>query len=590
MLVVGICAAAVAVIIGILLPAGGDRHDEQAKNTDALPSVVSEKANDRDKRDRSLPMCQEVLQASCQVLADKRKLLGELLGQAGLADGVSVASLAQSLHTLLAERQADLQRVESDLREAQALFAQRERKVPTTPIQPPETAKADVVPLPDSELQGYLKQLRQLQGQVNQILTIAATPAAGDKLVKERRLDVQIEEIKNALKNRQKSALVPRSVPPSPTETAGDLSRLEARVAQGEGRRTQLQKEIEQLARQSTMITKIAAKIEFVQKEIAAVEADLGKESDRVKEAEAVEPASPDRPARTEETAAVTPGWAPARWFYPTLAGLGTLLLGWLAFAWRDRRPRRIRSAAELADALAIPVMSVRSSSIYPGGEVPWYEVPDDSIDALRIMLTQPTSEAAGQVVLVTSALGSEGATSLAAQLAASLARSGRRTLLIDANLRRPALHQVFSLSAGPGLGEVLRGEASVNRVVRAGPLERLWVLPAGQGDAQAEQALSREGTLSFLDQLRKDYDFMVLDASPVVVVADALALSQQVDRVLLSVKAGVSRFPTVQAAWQRLAALGAPVLGAIVQEAPDAVARYNYPFRQTRKASTTPA
>jgi hypothetical protein len=55
-------------------------------------------------------------------------------------------------------------------------------------------------------------------------------------------------------------------------------------------------------------------------------------------------------------------------------------------------------------------------------------------------------------------------------------------------------------------------------------------------------------------------------------------------------VKAGVSRFPTVQAAWQRLAALGAPVLGAIVQEAPDAVARYNYPFRQTRKASTTPA
>ena len=248
---------------------------------------------------------------------------------------------------------------------------------------------------------------------------------------------------------------------------------------------------------------------------------------------------------------------------------MGAFLLGLVGVGWRDRRTLRIRTIAEVAQGLEIPVVGTRSSQTALPRNLPWYEASNDRVDAVRVLLTSP-SLGTRQVVLVTSAVGQEGATSLAAQLAASLARSGRRTLLIDGNLRRPALHPLFGLPPGPGLSEILRGEAVLNRVVRSAPLDRLWLLPAGLGDSQAVVGLSREGGLSFLDQVRKDYDLVLIDSAPVLPVSDAQALSLRVDAVLLAVQARVSRFPTVYAAWQRLATLGVPLLGVVLQDAPD--------------------
>jgi capsular exopolysaccharide synthesis family protein len=190
-------------------------------------------------------------------------------------------------------------------------------------------------------------------------------------------------------------------------------------------------------------------------------------------------------------------------------------------------------------------------------------------------------SPAAPRVVAVVSAVGGEGGSVLAVQLAAGLARAGRRTLLVDANLRRPALHRAFGLAAGPGLAEGLRGEAKLPSVVRAAPPDRLWVLPAGTADLRALQALAGERVQSLLDQLKRDYEYVVVDCAPVVPCADALLLAQRADAVLVSLLAGVSGVPTVRAAWQRLSALGAPLLGVVVQgAADDALPRLQYWFR----------
>src|SRR5262249_53397677 len=124
---------------------------------------------------------------------------------------------------------------------------------------------------------------------------------------------------------------------------------------------------------------------------------------------------------------------------------------------------------------------------------------------------------------------------------------------------------KLFELPVEPGLSEVLRGDLEVTDVIRPTALSRLWLIPAGQWDNHALQALAQEGVSRLFDQLREEYEFVVVDSCPVLPVTDTLLLGQHADTVLLSVLRGTSRLPTLYAARQRLAALDIPVLGAVV-------------------------
>jgi capsular exopolysaccharide synthesis family protein len=166
---------------------------------------------------------------------------------------------------------------------------------------------------------------------------------------------------------------------------------------------------------------------------------------------------------------------------------------------------------------------------------------------------------------MVTSAVGGEGKTSLASQLAASLARGWKKTLLIDGDLRNPAAHRLFNVPLDPGFSEVLRGDAEINQAIKATSVSRLWLLPAGHWDAHAVQALAQEQVRTTFYALKQGYDFIIVDSSPVLPVADTLLLGQHADGVLFSVMRDVSRLPALHAAQQRLQNLGVRTLGAVV-------------------------
>src|SRR5208337_3654070 len=119
-----------------------------------------------------------------------------------------------------------------------------------------------------------------------------------------------------------------------------------------------------------------------------------------------------------------------------------------------------------------------------------WHNVLLESIDATVTMLRHTARAESHRVVMITSALSGEGKTSLASHLATSLARSGLRTLLIDADLRSPALHRLFDLTPDPGLSEVLRGEAALEDVVTPTAIEELKVITAGRCDHQTLRIL----------------------------------------------------------------------------------------------------
>jgi capsular exopolysaccharide synthesis family protein len=257
--------------------------------------------------------------------------------------------------------------------------------------------------------------------------------------------------------------------------------------------------------------------------------------------------------------------------------GAGIAMFGLLLFgmAFLEFRNRKVNSADEVSQGLGLkvlgtlPALPARLRRAGPGSLTPADQQLQnqvaEAVDALRTVLLHQARSGGAQVVMVTSADGGEGKTSLASQLAASLARAWRKTLLVDGDLRNPAAHKLFDVPLEPGLSEVLRSEATVGDVVRPTPLSRLWMVPAGHWDSHAVQALAQDGVRTTLAQLKSQYEFIVVDSSPVLPVADSLLLAQHVDGVIFSVLRDVSRLPAVHAAHQRLGALGVQVLGAVM-------------------------
>ena len=257
-------------------------------------------------------------------------------------------------------------------------------------------------------------------------------------------------------------------------------------------------------------------------------------------------------------------------------APLGVILLVCMGVAWLDVRQRRVRSAGDVASGLGIRVVGAVPGAAHLERQLateleghPALE----SFDAIRTQLLRDAGAESARVLLVTSAGAGEGKTTLAGHLAGSLARAGRKTLLIDGDLRRPSVHQLFELPMQPGFCEVLLGEVEAADAVQNTTQDGLFVLPAGQWDREVIQALARGGLEGVFERLREEFDFIVIDSHPVLSAADSLLIGQQADAVILSVLRDVSQTPRVYAASQKLAALGVRVLGAVVNGAdPDEV------------------
>jgi len=256
----------------------------------------------------------------------------------------------------------------------------------------------------------------------------------------------------------------------------------------------------------------------------------------------------------------------------PIVALLGVCM----CIAWLDVRQRRIRSAGEVSRGLGIRVVgavpavpNLEQHLVGPTGEPDLEGHPAlESIDALRTQLLRDADDVHTRVVMVTSATQGEGKTTVASHLASSLARAGRKTLLLDGDLRRPSAHQLFELSMHPGFSEVLLNEVELTDAVQQTTLEGLSFMGAGQWDREVLHALARDGVEGIFEKLQEEFDFIVIDSHPVLAATDSLLIGQRVDAVILSVLREVSQMPRVYAASQRLTTLGIRVLGAVVNGA----------------------
>jgi len=195
-----------------------------------------------------------------------------------------------------------------------------------------------------------------------------------------------------------------------------------------------------------------------------------------------------------------------------------------------------------------------------------------------------------GRCVLVTSAVGGEGKTTLVAQLAARCGNARISTLLIDADLRRAALCPLLDVPEGPGLSDVLEG-AKIEDVVIPVQGGTFHLLSAGTPVQDTSRILQGQNFPMLIAQLRQRYQLIFIDSPPVLPVPDALILGRWADGALLAARFEISRSPQVERARRQLDSAGIPVLGTVINGMRSSDAYYGrYSYAQQRTSPANPA
>ena len=262
------------------------------------------------------------------------------------------------------------------------------------------------------------------------------------------------------------------------------------------------------------------------------------------------------------------------------IAGLFVAVLPLVTIVLVDLRKKRINSMEDVSKNLGLPVMgaipvipsrAIRRLNSPSGPGHHWNVRLTESIDGIAARLLRNASLDGERVVLITSAVSGEGKTTLAVQIAMSLARAGKRVALVDFDLRRPAIDKAFQLPLDPGVSESLCGEADVRELGKSVGINNLSVVTAGRCDRHALQALANGEDERILTQLKNEYDFVIVDGSPILPVADSRYVAQHVDSVVMSVFRDLSRAPKVMAAYDILKSFGVVNVEAVVASPCDA-------------------
>ena len=167
--------------------------------------------------------------------------------------------------------------------------------------------------------------------------------------------------------------------------------------------------------------------------------------------------------------------------------------------------------------------------------------------------------------LLVTSSGPQEGKSTTVVNLAITMAQSGKRTLLIDTDMRRPRLHHTFGVANEVGVSNVILGEAPLERALQSSSVANLDLLTCGPIPPNPAELLHTESFQAVLAQLRQRYDRLLFDSPPVGVLSDALVLGTMVDGVVLVVHAGKTSLPAAAQARRRVEDVGGRIVGAVL-------------------------
>jgi capsular exopolysaccharide synthesis family protein len=559
----------------------GDHPEDLAKIVNQVVSSYMELVVDEERKEQLNRLDQlKGLWAKYQDdLEDKRKALKQLAASVGGHDPVAVALSQQFKNENLAMARRELMRVQNErlLLQSQLTTKKARPAQPAGPVRstarPPAYSYNSDVDL-DPEVALLRQHVDDLERAYRSVSRVTAKPndpvlvrASRDLTTARTQLAAARAAVRDGLERRQGPGERPQAA------GVPNQDGPEHQIAVLQTYQDALTKDIDRLTEELKSANQGGLDLEK-DREAIAISAEVARKVGAEVEAVSVEQGAPARvqwlaeakiPKRRDEMKKVKAGG---------VAALGAFAFALLGVSFWEFLARRVDAPDELTSGLgmklvgalpALPGRSRRAGGAAALADQRWRNVLVESVDATRTLLLHASRLGSVRVVMVTSAVKGEGKTSLSCHLATSLARAGYRTILVDCDLRSPAAHRPFDLARGPGLCDVLRGELRPADVIRETHALGLDLLPAGALDALALQMIARDGLRTVFETLEAQYDFVIVDTPPILPVADSLLIVQNVDGVVLSVLRDVSRLPQVYAGYERLASLGANMLGVVV-------------------------
>jgi capsular exopolysaccharide synthesis family protein len=451
---------------------------------------------------------------------------------------------------------------------------------------PPELDVAEALGK-DPEAVKLKAEIRKLEAQASEYAARAALGNQAREVVQYRRQIASKQQKLTDLNERLRPEIVKAVRERARLELQAGISQQQARIANSKETQATLKPEVEHLSKRIAELGKKGVRLDSFREDVSHIE-EMVKRFKQEQEALRVEVQAPSRVAVLEEATVTRVNVQARKWMMTAGAGLGAFAFALFAVSWLEYRARRVDTVEEVVLGLGMRLLGTVPATprggAYgkkPPGQDAERQALTESVDAARTNLLHLARCRSLKTVMVTSAVAGEGKTSLSCHLAASLARAGLRTLLIDADIRNRTAHKLFGIPGEAGFAEALCGKADTASSVRATAVPGLSLLPAGRWSEQVTLALNQGGVQRLLGPLHAEYDIIVIDSSPVLPVADALLVAQQVDGVLLSVLCQVSRLNNLYAAWQRVEELGIPTLGVVINGVQGSLygAIYKYPY-----------
>ncbi len=356
-------------------------------------------------------------------------------------------------------------------------------------------------------------------------------------------------------------------------ERANMLAGFEAQLRQARARESSLETELARIKKAAsayraaeTRKRELEREVELSRRLYETFTSKLRAVSDRE------EMAQPDARVISEAVAPRLPA-SPDPRIVLSMAFGGFLGLGLSLVYFLERLDRGFRTLATLSRELGVPALTavpqLRAREV--AGGVPADYVLDRPhsrfAEAMREILAGLTLRRSerGEVLLVVSTLPEEGKSTLALSLARLAAFEGMRVLLIDADLRRPRLHELVGLETSAGLADFLEGSLPLAEVLKRDPSSEVFLLPGSPRRSRPGRLLGRKGIDNLLTVARENYDLVILDSAPLAAVADTSLLTPFVDRILFVVRWRRTSRAVAEQGFARLRDAREKVLGAVL-------------------------